>query len=233
MRISVIIPTYNEQGTIKILMQRIFALGISGLEVIVVDDSSHDGTITVARALRKRYPVTLILRSQKLGLGSALKDGLALARGRGAEVVVTLDGDLSHDPARIPELLKKIAAGADLVVGSRRIPGSAIYGWGWLRLAMSRGAMEFARRMLKIKTRDVTSGFRAYRRKILETVELDKLASTGYAFQEELLYYVERAGLRVSEIPIIFYDRRHGKSKLGLRDILEFFWTVGRLKLQG
>lgn len=231
MRTSVVIPTYNERGTIKELVGKIFALQIPELEVIVVDDSSEDGTIEVVRALRKRLPITLVLRPKKLGLGSALRDGLALARNHGAAVAITMDGDLSHDPALIPNMREAIARGADLVIGSRRIEGGAIVGWGPTRAFMSRAAMELARGVLGLHAKDVTSGFRAYRRRVLETVDLTRLASTGYAFQEEMLYRAERAGFKIVEIPIVFHDRRHGKSKLGTKDILEFFITVMRLRL--
>lgn len=230
MRISVVIPTFNERGTIKALLTQIFKLGIAGLEVIVVDDSSRDGTIEVVRALRKRFPITLVLRPKKLGLGSALRDGLTLARSHGTAVAITMDADLSHDPAVIPEMIKRITEDADLVVGSRRTPGGAIVGWGGARTFMSRAAMEFSRAILEIKARDVTSGFRAYRRRVLETVNLTRLQSTGYAFQEEMIYRAERAGFKIVEIPIVFHDRRHGRSKLGLRDIVEFFITVLRLR---
>lgn len=230
MRVSVVIPTFNERETIKALIKRIFALQIPGVEIIVVDDSSADGTAEIVRALKKRFPVTLILRPRKLGLGSALKDGLALAKVRGAHLVITLDADLSHDPALIPKMIARVEEGADLVIGSRRIAGGAIYGWGPWRTLMSRTAMEFSRQLLKISAKDVTSGFRAYRRRVLETVAFEQVASTGYAFQEEMLYRVERAGLRVVEIPIVFHDRQHGKSKLGMRDIVEFFITILRLR---
>lgn len=230
MRTSVVIPTLNERENIKALVKQIFALGISNLEVIIIDDASSDGTIEVLRALRKRFPVTLILRPRKLGLGSALKDGLTFARTHGADVALTMDGDLSHEPERIPEMIRQIQNGADLVIGSRRVSGGAIQGWGLTRTAMSRGAMELARRILGIKARDVTSGFRAYRRRVLETVDLKGMNSTGYAFQEEILYKTQRAGFLISEIPITFHDRKHGKSKLGIRDIMEFFITVIKLR---
>ncbi|KKU13691.1 MAG: Glycosyl transferase family 2 [Parcubacteria group bacterium GW2011_GWC2_45_7] len=232
MHVSVVIPTYNERGTIKFLIKRIFALNIPNLEIIIVDDSSPDGTLELVRALRKRFPVSLILRPKKLGLGSALRDGLSLAREHGADIVITMDADLSHDPILIKDMLQKIQNGAaDLIVGSRRIPDGKIQGWSVWRAFMSRGAMEFSRRLLDIKTRDVTSGFRAYRRRILETVDLNKLRSTGYAFQEEMLFRLEKSGFKILELPIIFNDRRRGKSKLGLRDIAEFFYTVIRLRL--
>lgn len=231
MRVSVIIPTFNERGTIKELLRRIFVLGISGLEVIVVDDSSSDGTLEVLRSLKRRYPVTVILRPRKLGLGSALKDGLALAKTRGAQVAITMDADLSHDPAVIPKMLERMQqAGTDLAVGSRRIAGGEIAGWGPARHAMSRAAMAMARAILGLTVRDVTSGFRAYRRRVLETVDFARAQSTGYAFQEEMIFRTQRAGFKIEEIPIVFQDRTHGKSKLGIKDIMEFFITVLRLR---
>lgn len=230
MRVSIVIPTFNERGTIKELIVRIFALGMTGLEVIVVDDSSSDGTLDIVRALKKRYPITLVVRPTKLGLGSALRDGLALARGRGASMAITMDADLSHDPTQIPQMMERISAGQDVIIGSRRINGGKIVGWGPMRHFMSRGAMAVARFVLRIKTQDVTSGFRAYRRRVLEKIDLSRLASTGYAFQEEILFRAQRAGFRIEEIPIVFNDRRHGKSKLGIGDIIEFFATVVRLR---
>lgn len=230
MKISIVIPTYNERDNIKELVKQIFALNIPEVEIIVIDDFSTDGTVEIVRALKKRFPITLILRPKKLGLGSALRDGLALAKVHGANLAITMDGDLSHNPKIIPKMIKEIEHGADLVVGSRRVPGGNIIGWGPVRLSMSRSAMEIARRILKIKARDVTSGFRAYRRRILETINLSQLKSTGYAFQEEMLYRTEQKGFKVMEIPIQFIDRRAGKSKLGIKDIIEFFVTVIRLR---
>lgn len=230
MKIAVVIPTFNERGTIKSLIKKISSLNITGLEVIVVDDSSEDGTFEIVRALRKRFPVTLVVRPKKMGLGSALKDGLSLAKSHGATVAITMDSDLSHDPALIPHMIEKVEKGADLVIGSRRVQGGAIYGWGPWRTFMSRTAMEFSRRTLNIFAKDVTSGFRAYRRRVLETVDLSSVASSGYAFQEEILYKTQQAGFKIVEVPIAFYDRRHGKSKLGVRDIFEFFVTIIRLR---
>ena len=241
MRVSIIIPTLNERDNIKNLVKRIFALNLPHLEIIMVDDSSRDGTVEITRALKKRFPITFILRPKKMGLGSALRDGLALARSRGADIAITMDAGGSHDPARIPEmilLISPLGGGApppsgetDLVIGSRRIAGGRIVGWGPARTLMSRAAMEIARRVLGIRARDVTSGFRAYRQRVLDAIDLKTLRSTGYAFQEEMLYRAERAGFRIVELPITFVDRRHGKSKLGIRDIVEFFITVARLKL--
>lgn len=230
MRVSIIIPTLNEKENIKTLIKQIFALGIVGLEIIVVDDYSKDGTAEVLRSLRKRFPVTIIARPRKMGLGSALKDGLSLALGRRAAVICTMDADFSHDPEVLPKMLSEIEKGAQLVIGSRRIYGGEIKGWGPVRTLMSRSAMEISRRVLGISTHDVTSGFRAYRRGVLEAIDLSRLKSTGYAFQEEILYRAERLGFKVVEVPITFMDRRHGKSKLGLKDILEFFITLARLK---
>lgn len=232
MRTSIVIPTYNERENIKELLKQIFLLNIPELEVIIVDDSSPDGTAEIVCALKKRYPIRLISRPKKLGLGSALKRGLSLAKDREAAVVITMDADFSHSPKTIPELLDKIEQGADMVVGSRRIDNGKIQGWGPLRLFMSRLAMETARRILGIRTRDVTSGFRAYNRRVLDLVDIHKLASTGYAFQEEILYRAEQAGLKVVETPIQFIDRKAGKSKLGWRDIIEFFVAVIHLKFQ-
>lgn len=229
MKISIVIPTYNERDNIKELIGQIFTIHDprSTIQVIVVDDSSDDGTIDAVRSLRKHFPITFILRPKKLGLGSALKDGLSLAMSHSADLAITMDADLSHNPDCILKMFDEVVKKqADVVVGSRRVQGGSIQGWGLVRLFMSRSAMEFARQILRIKTKDVTSGFRAYRRQVLESIDLTKLKSTGYAFQEEMLYRAEQKGFRVVEIPIQFTDRRQGKSKLGIRDIVEFFITV-------
>lgn len=224
--VAIVIPTYNERENLPRLLHGILALGMRDAKVIVVDDASNDGTAEMARATPG---VTVIKRVGERGLGSALVRGFREALRVGADVVVEMDADGSHDPSELPNLLAAVASGADVAVGSRRIAGGRIIGWGFFRHFMSWSAMAAARLVLGLKTRDVTNGFRAYRRKVLETIGLDSLRSSGYAFQEELLFRAERAGFRVVEVPTTFRDRTAGKSKLSLRDVGEFFITLIRL----
>lgn len=230
MKPVIIIPTYNEKDNLAPLVRALFALKIDGLEIIVVDDNSPDGTATVAAELARAYPVHLIKRQKKLGLGSAYIAGFKAALARGADYIFEMDADFSHDPSDVPRLLAKAKDEADLVIGSRRVPGGQIVGWNWRRHLTSAGATILARALLKLKTKDVTAGFRCFRRCVLEAINLDLITSNGYAFQEELLYRTEQAGFRVAEIPVTFTDRRQGKSKLSNKDVMEFFVVMVRLK---
>lgn len=231
MKTIIVIPTYNEKENIAALIPAIFRLGISELEVIVVDDHSPDGTADVARQLSTTYPVHVIERAGKLGLGSAYTLGFAKALQQKADYIFEMDADLSHDPADIPRLLDA-AASADIVIGSRKIPGGRIIGWGWVRKWMSSGAMKISRALLNLPVQDVTAGFRCFRRTVLETIELSTIESNGYAFQEELLYRSMVAGFRITEIPVTFIDRQEGKSKLSRKDIFEFFYIILKMKFQ-
>lgn len=224
--VAIVIPTYNERENLPRLLDGLFALELVDTKVIVVDDASPDGTAEIAR---KAPGVTVIERVGERGLGSALIRGFRQALADGAEVIVEMDADGSHDPAEVPKLLDAVASGADAAVGSRRIAGGRIIGWGVARHAMSFMAMTAARLVLRLRTRDVTNGFRAYRRAVLEKIGLATIRSNGYAFQEEMLFRAERAGFRVVEVPTIFRDRTMGKSKLSLGDVGEFFVSLIRL----
>jgi dolichol-phosphate mannosyltransferase len=173
-------------------------------------------------------PIKLIKRPGKLGLGSAYISGFGLALQTGAELILEMDADLSHDPHDLPRLIAT-AAEADLVIGSRKIPGGDVVGWSPARKFMSAGAMFFSRALLRLKAKDVTAGFRCFRRQVLESIKLSEIKSNGYAFQEELLYRTQRAGFRIKEIPVIFIDRQTGKSKLSKKDIWEFFAVMIKL----
>ena len=231
MKIAIIIPTYNEKDNIAKLTQAIFDLRIDGLEIIVVDDNSPDGTAEIVKNIEDNHPLLLIRRPGKLGLGSAYLDGFRKALFMGAEYIFEMDADLSHDPQDISRMLEAIK-NADMVIGSRKIAGGKIIGWGWTRKFMSNGAMWFSRLMLGLKTMDVTAGFRLYRKHVLENLHLETIKSNGYAFQEEMLYRTEKAGYKVFEVPVTFIDRQEGKSKLSKKDIFEFFWIIIRLKIR-
>lgn len=232
MKIAVIIPTYNESGNITRLLDGLAGLKIPDLLVWVVDDSSPDGTGTLADSYAAVNPwVRVIHRSGKLGLGSAYLAGFRAALDAGAEVICEMDADLSHDPVELPQLIYAVENGADVAIGSRKIPGGMIEGWGIARKVMSHGAMTVSRAVLGLRTKDVTNGYRCYRRRVLETIDLSTVRSGGYAFQEEMLYRVERAGFKVVEVPTIFRDRTKGFSKLCWNDVTEFFATIIRLRL--
>lgn len=231
MNVAIVIPTFNERENLPRLLaglDRVVRCQVSGVKcsLIVVDDASPDGTAAVVPA-----HATLIVRHGVRGLGSALISGFRRALADGADVVVEMDADGSHDPEDVPRLLDAIVAGADVAIGSRRVSGGRIEGWHAGRHVMSWGAMTAARMVLGLKTLDVTNGFRAYRRVVLERIGLDSVRSSGYAFQEELLFRAERAGYSVVEVPTTFRDRTAGKSKLSARDVIEFFKTLYRLRI--
>ncbi len=229
-KIFIIIPTYNESENIETLLRAIFSLGIEGLKVIVVDDNSPDGTGKIADRLAGIFPIIVLHRANKQGIGSAYIKGFKLALNCRAGLVMEMDADLSHDPKDIPRLIQASLNGADVVLGSRRVEGGAIIGWDKWRHFYSKGAMAFSRKVLGLKSLDVTSGFRCYKRSILEKIDLDKIKSNGYAFQEEMLYLCEKNGADIEEIPIVFKDRQKGRSKLSGKEIREFFLVMMKLR---
>lgn len=229
-KVCIVIPTYNEKHNIVPLIEKILSLPLMLDYVIVVDDASPDGTAEkVKECIKKDTRVHLVLREGKQGLGSAYIRGFQEALGRGAERVIQMDADFSHDPQDIPHLLEASQT-VDVVIGSRKIQGGRIIGWGWIRRVMSASAMWFARQLLGIKTHDVTSGFRCYHRKVFQAIRLETIKSNGYAFQEEMLFRSERMGFSIKEIPVTFLDRQNGKSKLSKKDIMEFFVVMWRLR---
>lgn len=228
--IFVVIATYNEKENIKKLVKEIFDLKIDGLKMIIVDDNSPDGTGEIADELAKIYPLEVIHRAGKFGLGSALIISFQRAIEKGADLIVTLDADFSHDPRDIPQLLAPISEGFDIVIGSRKISGGGIIGWNAWRQFCSAGAMWLSRLLLGLKTHDVTTNFRCYKKEALETLNYGEVRSSGYSFFEETLYLAEKANLKIKEVPVIFNDRTHGKSKLSRKEIIKFFITIIRLK---
>lgn len=232
MRTLIVIPTYNERENIETLVARILALGRPDVAVLVVDDASPDGTGRLADDLARRHPerVSVLHRPAKSGIGSAYLAGFRLAAERGFDAACEMDADGSHDPDALPALLRAVERGADLAIGSRRIPGGKVVGWGPHRHFMSGAAMTLSRLALGLKTRDVTSGFRCYRRKAIDALLSLPIASNGYAFQEETLFFIERAGLKVVEVPIVFRDRERGTSKLTWHEVAQFFAIIGRLR---
>jgi dolichol-phosphate mannosyltransferase len=226
----VVVPTYNEVENIGQLIPRI--LERPRFRVLVVDDASPDGTGTAVRELAADEPrVTLLSRAGKLGLGTAYIAGFRRALADGAEFIFEMDADFSHDPRYLPELLAAAEQGADLVIGSRYVPGGGTTDWGLMRRLISRGGNIYAGLILQLPIADATGGFRCYRRRVLEGLDLDAVRSNGYAFQIELAYRARRAGFRIVEVPIIFPDRRVGKSKMSRRIVVEALVNVWKLRL--
>ena len=228
----IIIPTFNEVRNIELLIREIFALPVKDLGVIVVDDNSPDGTAFLVEKLKQEFKnLYLIKRNGKFGLGSAYVAGFKKALFIGAEYIFEMDADFSHNPQDIPRLLE-LAGEADLVIGSRKIKGGSVVGWNFRRKLMSGGAILISRLILRLKPKDVTAGFRCFQRKVLEKIDLDKIKSNGYAFQEELLYKTQKMGFKIVEVPVVFVDRKFGKSKLGLKEIVEFFMVIFKLRFK-
>lgn len=231
MKIFIIIPTYNEKENLERLVQEIFSLGIEGLNLVVVDDNSPDKTGLLAKNLAKKYPIFLIERQKKMGLGSAYRTGFQFALENKADLIFEMDADGSHQAKEIPKFLEAISEGAEVVIGSRRIPEGKIIGWNLWRRFCSWAATNFSRLILGLKTKDVTSGFRCYRNSVLKSLLSKEIKSEGYAWQEETIWLCEKMGFKIKEIPITFINRKFGQSKLGLSEILEFFLIILKLKL--
>jgi dolichol-phosphate mannosyltransferase len=201
--------------------------------VLVIDDSSPDGTGEIADRLAGELDyVDVLHRERKEGLGPAYLAGFARALAGGAELVLEMDCDFSHDPADVPRLIAAAEAGADLVLGSRYVEGGSIGDWGALRRAVSAGGSLYARLLLGVPVRDLTGGFKCFRRRVLESIDLDSVHARGYAFQIELTYRALRKGFRVAEVPIRFVDRTHGGSKMSRTIVLEAVWNVPLLRLR-
>jgi dolichol-phosphate mannosyltransferase len=220
----VVIPTYNEAENLPKMVGELLALGLPGLEILVVDDNSPDGTGKIADDLAGRYPdrVHVIHRSGKLGLGTAYVTGFHYALDRGADLIVQMDADFSHSPGYIPEFVEA-SQGSDVVVGSRYVAGGRLdERWSWWRYLLSWWANSvYTRLILGLKVKDSTAGFKCWRRATLEGIGLERVRSNGYVFQVEMAYLTEKMGYRFLEIPIYFEDRRIGRSKMSVPVKLE------------
>ncbi|OIP56548.1 dolichyl-phosphate beta-D-mannosyltransferase [Candidatus Kuenenbacteria bacterium CG_4_9_14_3_um_filter_39_14] len=232
MKKYIILPTYNEAENLSRLVREISSLNIPDLNIIAVDDGSPDGTGQIADRLAKEFPLIVIHRQGKQGLGSACITGFKKALEFGADIVCQMDADFSHDPHDLPRLLERIDKDYDFVIGSRRVTGGNIKGWSRYRNIQSILAMSFARAMLGLKTRDITAGYRCLKATMLKDIDFQTIKANGYAFQEELIYRSEKKGYSIAEVPVTFIDRKFGQSKLGIKDIIEFFMTVFRLRLK-
>lgn len=230
MKVFVVIATYNERENIGSLIDSIFGLPIPGLNIIVVDDNSSDGTAASVKEKLDYSGLHVVVRTVERGYGSAHVRGFQEALGRGADVIVTMDADWSHQPTVIPAMLEQIRSGYDVVIGSRRIAGGQIIGWGLFRKLASRTAMILVRLVLGVRTHDVTTGFRAYSAAAIRRLDVGTIKSNGYSFLEELIFRCERRGLKIKEIPITFQDRQLGKSKFSFKEIIKFFITLFKLR---
>jgi len=232
-----ILPTYNEAENVEAIVlasaEVLARAAPAGFRILVVDDGSPDGTGRIADSLAAEHEWLEVLhRSEKNGIGPAYLAGFRHALDRGAGFLMEMDSDFSHDPADLARLLAAMRAGADLALGSRYVPGGGVSDWGLLRRFISEGGSTYARWVLGLRVRDLTGGFKCFRREVLEAIHFDGVRSRGYAFQVELTYRAVRAGFRVVEVPITFRDRRRGQSKMSWRIAAEAMVLVPRLRFR-
>ena len=232
-----ILPTYNESENVEAIVLAasgtLAGAAPEGFRVLVVDDGSPDGTGEIADRLAREHDWLEVLhRTEKNGIGPAYLAGFRHALDRGAGYVLEMDSDFSHDPADLARLLDAVRGGADLALGSRYVPGGGVSDWGLVRRLISEGGSAYARWVLGLRVRDLTGGFKCFRREVLEAIHFDGVRSRGYAFQVELTYRAVRAGFRVVELPIVFRDRQHGQSKMSWRIAAEAMWLVPRLRFR-
>jgi len=232
-----ILPTYNEAENLRAIVaasaEALAPVAPGGYRVLVVDDGSPDGTGEIADLLAAEHGwVEVLHRAEKNGIGPAYLAGFRHALDRGAGYVMEMDSDFSHDPADLARLLEAVYGGADLALGSRYVPGGGVSDWGLLRRLISEGGSTYARLVLGLNVRDLTGGFKCFRREVLEAIHFDSVRSRGYAFQVELTYRAVQAGFRVLEVPIVFRDRQHGTSKMSWRIAAEAMWLVPRLRFR-
>lgn len=231
----IILPTYNEIENLEAFVAEVIANFKT--TILIVDDNSPDGTGKLADKLAAGNPfINVLHRQKKMGLGSAYVAGFKWALGKNYDVIIEMDSDFSHNPKDLPRLCAALdgkggEGGADLVLGSRYIPEGGVANWPWHRLLISQLGNVYARGILKLPYQDLTGGFKFFRRKVLETIDLDRILSDGYAFQIETTYRAIQKGFKVKEAPIIFKDRTRGKSKISRRVVLEAVWVVWKLRV--
>jgi len=226
----VVIPTYNEKENLDPLLRQVFAQKLP-IEVLIIDDNSPDGTGAMADELAAADPrVHVMHRAGKMGLGSAYVAGFRYALERDYDAVFEMDADFSHNPDSLPEFLRELET-ADLVVGSRYLHGVTVVNWPLKRLILSYGANVYSRVITGIPIKDLTGGYKCFRRRVLESLDLSRVKSDGYGFQIEINYKAWRKGFRIKEIPILFVDRRAGESKMNRRIVWEAAFMVWRLRI--
>lgn len=226
----IVVPTYNERDNVREIATR-FLAALEGVELLFVDDNSPDGTGTVLDEIAAAHPrVHVMHRAGKLGLGTAYIEGFGWGLARGYDYLFQMDADGSHDPKYLPQMLALAEDGADVVVGSRYVPGGGTENWGVGRQLISRGGGLYARTVLGVDVRDLTAGFMCWRRAALEAIDLSTITSNGYSFQIEMKYRAITKGLRVVETPIVFVDRRVGQSKMSRAIFVEALGKVWALR---
>jgi len=229
MKPIIVIPTYNENENIERLVKGILDLA-KGFQIIVVDDNSPDGTGEILDTLARKYPqLKVIHRPEKLGLGTAYIEGFKLVLKEKADFIFEMDADLSHDLQYLSRMLEVINT-CDLVIGSRYIHGGGVENWDFTRYLLSRLANLYVKTVTGMPVYDSTSGFKCFRREVLESIDLDEIDSEGYGFQIEMNYLAWKKGFRIKEVPIVFHERRLGKSKLSRKIIWEALWLVWKLR---
>jgi dolichol-phosphate mannosyltransferase len=225
---TICLPTYDERANIEAMLRALEPLGV---HVLVVDDNSPDGTGEIADQLAQELAfVSVLHRRAKEGLGPAYVAGFRRALADGADLILEMDCDFSHDPADVPRLIAACESGADVALGSRYVPGGGTENWGRMRRLVSTGGSWYARKLLGVGIRDLTGGFKCYRRRVLEEIDLDAIRARGYAFQIETTYRAIRAGFDVVEVPIVFADRTAGQSKMSRTIVLEAVTQVPALR---
>ncbi len=232
MNIAVIIPTFNEKENLPLISARLMSLPLPGLRLLVIDDNSPDGTGQVADTLAAQYPgrVEVLHRSGKLGLGTAYITGFQRMLKTDADAIAQMDADFSHEPDKLVEMVNALSE-ADLVIGSRYIPGGSLdHDWPAWRKRLSRFGNEYSRAILGTSVRDMTAGYRLWKREVLEAIPLEKIRSNGYIFQVEMAYVTSRLGFRIKEIPIHFAERKYGQSKMNFRIQMEAALRVWQLR---
>jgi dolichol-phosphate mannosyltransferase len=224
--LTVVLPTYNEAANLPVIVAELFSLPLTGLQILVADDNSPDGTGTIAEELAEKYGrdrLSILHRPGKQGLGRAYVDGMTHAIRAGAEFVVQMDSDLSHSPQYLPQMLGTLlATNADVVIGSRYVCGASLASeWSWQRKLLSTFANMYVRGLLRLGVRDVTAGFKLWRASALRAIDVASVRSNGYSFQVEMNYRTVQHGLKIVELPIHFADRREGDSKMSMKVQLE------------
>ncbi|MBO7585382.1 MAG: polyprenol monophosphomannose synthase [Bacteroidales bacterium] len=230
----IIIPTYNEIENIEKMLRKVMGLE-DGFNVLIIDDGSPDGTASVVKDLMKEFPerIFIIERSGKLGLGTAYITGFKWCVAHGYDYIFEMDCDFSHNPDDLPRLYRACSEdGADLAIGSRYCNGISVINWPIGRVIMSYYASVYVRKMLGMKVYDSTAGFKCYRRKVLETIDFDRIRMHGYGFQIEMKYNAYKLGFKIKEVPIIFVDRTEGVSKMSSSIFGEAFWGVIKLRFR-
>jgi dolichol-phosphate mannosyltransferase len=230
LKVVVVIPTYNERDNLERLLNAVLSMD-EAVHVLIVDDNSPDGTGDLADDLaQENLRINVLHRKGKLGLGSAYREGFRVALDLGADYVIEMDADFSHDPAVLPLFIAKMKEGYDLVIGSRYLNGVSVVNWPIRRLMLSYFASVYTRIITGLKISDCTSGFKCFRRSVLESIDLGKIRSDGYSFQIEMNYHCVEKGFRVGEVPIIFIDRHAGTSKMSKKIVREAVLMVWKLK---